>query len=513
MVRKFWLPFVMAILLCGLIEAGIYAVRQPDFWDKTAWLQHDPYRGELFDRLVVSEKLKQLLPEKPDIISVGDSSGFFSLQPNIINRYLHGLKYASLSTGANQAFDGYKAIAEFALKRQPSIKYVVLNMYPNLLPSGEVFRKADLALIEYENLAGLHSEIMPPSASLSHYMKSLFFYWHDVTALPPSSHEVFFEMRDTIAGTLGWVAEHDVPFDRVLQTTPFFPDHEGRSGTLFGLFEPSPIVSTLSDFAAMCRRYHVKLMIMFNPMAWQTITSNEDLFTAEKRLEEFQLLNPDVTFLTDRLITPWDPAKFGMYNHISRAYVHEGSARMGAALEKALYDPASLPPFKAGWTPRKFPVPTDITPVGKADDAQINAALAYYLFTASLHGQYWNAISSRVHEIVWANQPFRWMIEDTETRVKQLAAKKIELIYDSSQIKGDIVTLKNGYYCGNSKDVTWVHLSGVMQFVYSSSVQGAVEPVEWPASSNIIIPIIQENGHYVFDGYCPATQLPPEPKA
>jgi hypothetical protein len=53
-----------------------------------------------------------LAEARPDIISVGDSSGFHSVQPTIVNRYTHGLKYVNLNIGSNQAFDGYKAIAD-----------------------------------------------------------------------------------------------------------------------------------------------------------------------------------------------------------------------------------------------------------------------------------------------------------------------------------------------------------------------------------------------------------------
>ena len=102
MFRRLFLPLLAGILIIASVEFIIYIKMRPSFWEKTAWLLHDPYRGEQFDRLVVYEKLNQLLQQKPDIISVGDSSGFFSIHPKIVNRYLNGLKYVSLSTGANQ---------------------------------------------------------------------------------------------------------------------------------------------------------------------------------------------------------------------------------------------------------------------------------------------------------------------------------------------------------------------------------------------------------------------------
>src|SRR5205823_4346972 len=127
-------PIAFGLCFVALVELGIHLKYHPTFWEKTTWLLHDPYRGEHFDRVIVAEKLSNLLDLDADIISVGDSSGFFSLQPTIVNRYLHGLKYVNLSTGANQAYDGYRAIAEFALRRSPNIKYVVLYIFPLLVP-------------------------------------------------------------------------------------------------------------------------------------------------------------------------------------------------------------------------------------------------------------------------------------------------------------------------------------------------------------------------------------------
>lgn len=506
MLKRFWLPFCSAILIIAAVEAGVQLVMHPGFWDKTTWLLHDPYRSELFDRLIVEEKIRQLEPLKPDIISVGDSSGFFSIQPTIVNRYLHGLKYASLSTGANQAFDGYKAIMLYMLEHQPSVKYVVLNMYPNLVPSPQALRMADLGPILYDDLVGIKSWITPPSAALSPYAKSLFFYGekYDPKALP-SSHKVFLEVHHTIADTLGWAPEHDVRFNRISKKTSMFSDREGQANTLFGLFERSAILTTLQDYADICRNHHVRLMIMFNPMGRMMIDYSDEMLAAEKLLEQFQRDNPDVMFLTDHLVEPWDTAKFGMFNHVARDYVFESSARMGMAIEKALFHPEQTRPFHADWHPKQFPRPSDIKEVAKATEEQKNAALAFYLYTATTDkAQYWPQLSKRVQDLLTHSQPFQWMMEDMQTRTRRLAEKSITLSYDASQIDAETMTFTGVNYCGNGKDVTWIRLSGIMQFGYASPVQETSEPVQWPASSGIFIPIIRENGRYVFDGYCPA---------
>jgi len=131
----------------------------------------------------------------------------------------------NLSTGANQAFDGYKAIAEFALQRTPSIKYVVLHMYPQLLPEDEVIRVAGLAPLLQENLISFRSWLTPPSAALAPYAKYRLFEGRRYHKGDPlSNHKVTLEFRATIEQTLGWAPEHDIPFDRFYGTTPFYSD-------------------------------------------------------------------------------------------------------------------------------------------------------------------------------------------------------------------------------------------------------------------------------------------------
>ena len=503
---ELWLPISIALVLILSAECAVQVIKKPGFWEKSTWLLHDPYRSELFDRLIVFEKLKALQDARPEIISVGDSSGFFSIRPNIVNHYLRGLKYFSLSTGANQAFAGYKGIVEFALRNNPSIQYVVLNMYPNLLPSRQVFRKGDLAPILYDNLVGLRSWLTPPSASLSPYAKNLFFYRskYDPESML-STHKVYLELHHTIMQSLGWVPEHDVRFDRVLQTTPFFQDIERKAENMWGIFDRSAIIDTLNDFAKMCRQYNVRLFVMFNPMPWQAIVNDENLIIAEKELAEFQRQNPDVSFLTKQLAVPWNPDKFGQFNHISRDCVHESSGRMGRALEKAIHTPESTVPFHPAWRPQEFAVPRNIKTVGLATEDQKNAALAYFLYTATFDPTYEKHMSERVRTELQGNTDFGLLKEDEKARLEYLIRKKISLQYDISQIKAEVVSLENGYHPGGVTSTKWIRLSGIIYFGLQSPTHNVSEPVNWPEASNIIIPIIHEGDGYKYDGYFPSS--------
>jgi hypothetical protein len=103
--KRLILPALCALVIVSIVEFAIDITWRPTFWQKSTWLMHDAYHsGEIFDRLEMSTRLSALLDNDPDIISVGDSSGFFSLQSTVVNRFTGGLKFLSFNTGANQAF-------------------------------------------------------------------------------------------------------------------------------------------------------------------------------------------------------------------------------------------------------------------------------------------------------------------------------------------------------------------------------------------------------------------------
>ena len=159
--KRLILPALCALVIVSIVEFAIDITWRPTFWQKSTWLMHDAYHGgEIFDRLEMSTRLSALLDNDPDIISVGDSSGFFSLQSTVVNRFTGGLKFLSFNTGANQAFIGYQAIAEYALQRAKNIKYVVLYVFPQLLPQEPVIGAADLGPITYDDLVGARSYII-----------------------------------------------------------------------------------------------------------------------------------------------------------------------------------------------------------------------------------------------------------------------------------------------------------------------------------------------------------------
>jgi hypothetical protein len=508
--RRLIFPVLVAALIIIVAERTVESWLHPTFWEKTSWILHDPYKGEGFDRLIVMEKLSRLLKYDPDVISVGDSSGFFSLQPTIINRYLAGKRYANLSTGANQAIDGYKAIAEFALKRTPSIKYVVLHMFPQLLPAPAVLEQGRLSPLLQENLVSFRSWLTPPSAALSPYVKTpLFDGRHYQKGEALSAHKVTLEFRASVEFTQGWTPEHDVRFDRVFgRSIPFYTaDRDDWSSKLPGS-EPSTINYVLGDFARMVEGYGAKLIIAFGPIPEGRILPNEPARDhAEQEFERFQKEFPSVVFLFP-MITQFTTDKFAQFNHIAREYTFISSKRMGIALRNYFENPDSVSKFVARNAEPPHNGKPEIKPMGEATSDLRDAAMAYFLYTATADPSYRNRISERVLELLDQDKAFGFMMDDAKAKIAQMAQSQQKLSYSNDQLTGTPVDIRNIPHCNSSNpSLQWVQLSGVMTFTYDDPERHSAEPVEWPNASNIVVPTIIENGVRKFDGYCPEPSM------
>jgi hypothetical protein len=501
------------LVLIAMIEGAIELAARPTFWQKSTWLLYDPYRPDTLDRLFTYLKLDGLVDAKPDIISVGDSSGFHSIQPTIVNRYTHGLKYVDLNVGSNQAFDGYMAIAEYMLQRTNTIKYVVLYMFPYWVSEDVALEITANGRTLRDVLVSTKSYVTPPSAALSPHVK----YWMFENRAfdgPSFDHKAFFELKDTLQAALGWLPEHDIRHDRIAQTSADGADQRLWYKRL-PFMEKSLLNATLHDFNKMVRSYGATLVVAFNPVPARTVIPGEpNSIAREHNLQRFQEENPDVIFLFPH-VTKFGDEKYGYFNHISREYSFLTSRRLGMALGNLIANPASVRKYVA--QPVRTEPHPDIfwAPTGEPDREALDAAMAFYMYAATADDSYKSRISKRVLDLLQRDPAFGFMMEDARKRIAVLARNDAKLLYDTSQLDGTPISVSGLNHCNPDPGIDWVHVHGTMNFTYQSPGKDLKAPVSWPAKSHIFIPTVVEDGVRKFDGFCAeptvSTQLLAQP--
>jgi hypothetical protein len=320
------------------------------------------------------------------------------------------------------------------------------------------------------------------------------------------NHKVYLEFHSTVKETLGWVPEHDVRFDR-LRVLNLYPVLRHEWYDRLGLSDPSTINTVLRDFRKMVQSYGAELVVAFAPFPGMSLDpGDENLAATEREIERFQRANPDVKFLFP-FITSLSSEKFAQFNHIAREYVFLSSSRLGAALDKMIRDPGSIPQFHPAATYPPRPPQIRFRPTGPSDPALLDAAMSYYLYTATAEERYRELISSRVLSLVDNNQAFRFMMADTSKRIANLAARSIALGYDLSALRGVPMDVEGLSHCNLGADIQWVQVDGTVNYSYKSPIASSTEPVVWPASSHLFLPTVLENGVRKFDGYCPEAAL------
>jgi hypothetical protein len=382
-------------------------------------------------------------------------------------------------------------------------------MFPQLVPSQRVIHEGGLSPLLQDNLISFRSWLTPPSAALSPYFKTALFdgrRYH--RGEPLSNHKVTLEFHSTAELTQGWTPEHDIRFDRFFGVTPFYPDERKDWLSKLPGSEPSTINYVLDDFEKMVESYGAKLIIAFGPIPQRAVIPNEATRRrAQQELERFQTEHPNVVFLFP-LITPFTNDKFGQFNHIAREYTFISSKRLGIALRDYFGNPLSVPRFAVQGEPPPAGGKPEMHVTGDANVDLRDAAMAYFLYTATDDPAYRNRISNRVLELLDRDKAFGFMMDDAKEKIAYIAKSRQKLSYSDDQMMGTPVTVKNVAHCnGDDPTLQWVQLSGIMTFTYDDPERHSAEPVAWPSTSNILVPTISENGVRKFDGYCPEPSM------
>jgi hypothetical protein len=340
---KAWLAAGIIFLA---IEATIQMVSPHNIFDRTNFLQFSFGRDETLQRVFVLDKVKAFADSRPTIIQAGDSSGFYGIEPAIVMRHLQaGVTYLNMSCCANLGYQGYYNILQFMAERNPTIKYMVLHVTPWTMPTSEMWDSDGAALwgtpdlkvfggAFYEEFQSVWRNLHVPSMAFRRQVTDRAYYLNGLfnqIDRPLTSSPAYAEFSKGFIQARGWTPETDInaPLttgDCIVAAPEFF--------SLRTMSYRSYVEEVFGAFAAMARRHHATLIIVFQPVSCQ-LGSRDSNRRALKFIDEFKRKNPDVE-VPFPLFETWPSDLFSANPHILRGHTDLVGDRLGTAIAKIM---------------------------------------------------------------------------------------------------------------------------------------------------------------------------------
>jgi hypothetical protein len=330
--------FVIAAVLIGLIEGVCALALRPGLVERANLGLLD-----LYEDSATFGKLARFADSSPDIIQVGDSSGFHGVRPELVMRHLGGLKYVNLSCCASVGYRGYYGVADFMLRRNPGVKAVVLYVSLNGLPRADLIR-GDHQIGEYiaDLLTAPFAHLAPPTVALRQHIVDRV----KLSRLPMNQAIFVADLKQSTQQHFGWWAEHDrrlaAPkrteyWHRICGDTgvPVKDDGDIFYGddVLRGRY--SYMRAELQRFASLAAEHGAKFILAFHPFSCRGVDGN---FLTARREDLAALLkqNRNMIALPEEMLVPWPTERFVSSDHLHIGYDEENSRRLGRLLAQAL---------------------------------------------------------------------------------------------------------------------------------------------------------------------------------
>jgi hypothetical protein len=357
---SFIFSFRAVLLALGVIAAteGVCALAlRPGIVERTKFNLLDRFQSA-----VIFGKLNDFADSAPDIIQVGDSSGFYGVNPDIVMRHLGGLKYLNLSCCAATGYRGYYGIADFMLRRNPGIKAVVLYVSLNNLP------RADLIQGQHQLGEFIQNSLTTPFSSVSPATVAL--RQRIVDAMEKKGQaktDAIFtdDMRQSARQHNGWWAEHDRRLAGEKRVA-FWRQTCGGSGIKPWNDQPayysgdgqSYTVRELERFALLAAHHGAKLIVLFHPFSCR---GAEGGFFDARRTDISAVMQRHRNVIAEpkQMLDSWPTEKFVSSDHLRVGYDQENSRRVGKLLAQHFGIPARADASDAAPT---APVRRDLLP-------------------------------------------------------------------------------------------------------------------------------------------------------
>lgn len=343
------LPFrawIAALLALVAIESAVYAVYRPSEFDRTNFLQFSFAKDETPQRLFTFHKLAEFAESSPTIVQVGDSSGFYGIEPAAVMRYLPpDVSYLNMSCCANLGYRGYYNIFQFMAERNDSIRYLVLHITPYTMPRPDLWDSDGAALWQDSSLRVFgndlyHEFISPwrmlhlPSLAFRREVTDRVYYLNGLfnrLDRPLLNNPTYLEFLKLYKTTRGWMPEPD---DRVYVASTECKVEQPEFLDLPRFTRKTYLEEILETYAAQANRYRAVLVIVFQPVAC-TLGTGRGSAKVREGIERFKLKHPEVE-IPFPLIETWSNEKFSTPPHVKREYTNELSDRLGRTMAEII---------------------------------------------------------------------------------------------------------------------------------------------------------------------------------
>jgi hypothetical protein len=335
-------PFAIALAIIALTEAVFGLALQPNIVERTKFNLLDRFHST-----VIFGKLGEFADSSPDIVQVGDSTGFHGVRPDVVMRYLGGLKYLNLSCCAGMGYQGYYGIADFMLRRNPGIKAVVLYIGLRNLPRADLIAgQRRLGEFIETSLTTPFAYLSPPTVALRQRVVDV------MERKGQAKIDAVFtdDLRHSTRGHNGWWPEHDrrLAGEKRIE---YWRQSCGATGVVaqnddesfYGEDKQSYMLREFQRFAALTARHGAKFVVLFQPYSCRGLEGSfldarrEDVRTLVKR-------NPNMVVFPEGMLELWPAEKFVTAEHLRVGYDEENFRRVGKLLARVMGVPPRADP-------------------------------------------------------------------------------------------------------------------------------------------------------------------------
>jgi hypothetical protein len=351
-------PILVAVAVIAALEVAVVAARRPDDVERSNFLTLGYLRPEVH-RLIVYDKLRAFGWSSPDVIQVGDSSGYYGVNSKLVASRLDGARYVNLSCCAPMGFDGYYAVAHFMLRRNPSIKAVVLYVgATNFIGTNAEGSFAEPIQNSFDSW---RSYVMPPSLALrENFIKAVYGSARTASANPELGHKL-----ELIRDHDGWLAEDDIRLSGKARDD-YWREQCGPGHLIVWRDVNRQLFDKIARFAALTAEYNAKLILMVHPLPCPFAGRAFD--TAVRELDRLRSAQPNLVVAPANVFFSLPTDMFSSFPHLRVGSEIMNSQRVALAVAQALNRPVRQSDEAFAERESNFPIADRNTRVTWSDD-------------------------------------------------------------------------------------------------------------------------------------------------